>query len=140
MSNDLLKRLDQALHFEDWMPVPDDFSKAVPLLRESRNRIEELEALRAVDQRMATKASKDAVSWKKRADQAEAHIEELEAENKLLSEGATIAHLRGAIDAHANRADDIWEAHKHWEGERKFALRQIVRWLKETPGGEAEGE
>jgi hypothetical protein len=66
-------------------------------------------------------------------------IEELEAENKLLSEGATIAHLRGAMDAHANRADDIWEAHKHWEGERKFALRQIVRWLKNTPSGEAEG-
>jgi hypothetical protein len=43
MSDDLLKRLDQALHFEDWMPVPDDFSKAVPLLRESRNHIEELE-------------------------------------------------------------------------------------------------
>jgi hypothetical protein len=44
MSNDLVKRLDQALHFEDWMPVPDNFSEAVPLLRESRNRIEELEA------------------------------------------------------------------------------------------------
>ena len=44
MGDDLLKRLDQALHFEDWMPVPDDFSQAIPLLRESRNRIEELEA------------------------------------------------------------------------------------------------
>jgi hypothetical protein len=72
--------------------------------------------------------------------QAARRIEQLKAENKLLSEGATIAHLRGAIDAHANRADDIWEAHKHWEGERKFALRQIVRWLKNTPGGKAEGE
>lgn len=67
-------------------------------------------------------------------------IEELEAENKLLSEGATIAHLRGAMDAHANRADDIWAEFKEWEGERKFALRQIIRWLKNTPGGEAEGE
>ena len=68
-------------------------------------------------------------------------IKELEAENKLLSEGATIAHLRGAMDAHANRADDIWAEFKDkWDGERKFALRQIVRWLKETPGGEAEGE
>ena len=73
-------------------------------------------------------------------DRMSSRIEELEAENKLLSEGVTIAHLRGAMDAYANRADDIWEAHKHWEGERKFALRQIVRWLKETPGGEAEGE
>jgi hypothetical protein len=44
MSSDLVKRLDQALHFEDWMPVPDNFSESVPLLRESRNRIEELEA------------------------------------------------------------------------------------------------
>jgi hypothetical protein len=44
MSDDLIKRLDQALHFEDWMPVPDNFSEAVPLLRESRSRIEELEA------------------------------------------------------------------------------------------------
>ena len=37
-------------------------------------------------------------------------------------------------------ADAIWEAHKHWDGERKYALRQIVKWLKNTPGGEAEGE
>jgi hypothetical protein len=35
---------------------------------------------------------------------------------------------------------DLWAVHKHFEGERKFALRQITRWLKETPGGEAEGE
>ena len=34
----------------------------------------------------------------------------------------------------------LWAAHKHWEGEKKFALRQIIRWLKNTPGGEAEGE
>jgi len=70
-------------------------------------------------------------------------IEELEAENKLLSEGATIAHLRGAMDAHANRADEIWAEFKDkWEGERKFALRQIVRWLKneKAPGDEAEGQ
>jgi hypothetical protein len=73
--------------------------------------------------------------------QAARRIEELETEIKLLSEGATIAHLRGAMDAHANRADDIWAEFKDkWDGERKFALRQIVRWLKNTPGGEAEGE
>ena len=58
-------------------------------------------------------------------------IEELEAENKLLSESATIAHLRGAMDAHANRADDIWAEFKdRFDGERKYALRQIVKWLK----------
>lgn len=37
-------------------------------------------------------------------------------------------------------ADEIWQAFKGWEGEKKFALRQIVKWLKNTPGGEAEGE
>jgi len=39
-------------------------------------------------------------------------------------------------------AEEIWEAFKHWEGERKYALRQIVRWLKneKAPGDEAEGQ
>ena len=33
-------------------------------------------------------------------------------------------------------ADDIWAEFKDkWEGERKYALRQIVKWLK----GEADG-
>jgi hypothetical protein len=59
-------------------------------------------------------------------------IEELEAEIKLLSEGATIAHLRGAMDAHASRADDLWAEFKdRWEGEKKFALREVVKYLKE---------
>ena len=58
-------------------------------------------------------------------------IEELEAEIKLLSEGVTIAHLRGAMDAHANRADDIWAKFKdRWDGERKYALRKIVKYLR----------
>ena len=35
--------------------------------------------------------------------------------------------------------DELWEAFKHWEGERKYALRIIVKWLKNTPGAEAEG-
>jgi len=26
-------------------------------------------------------------------------------------------------------ADEIWQAHKHWTGERKFALRQITKHL-----------
>jgi hypothetical protein len=74
-------------------------------------------------------------------DRMSSRIDQLDAEIKLLSEGATIAHLRGAMDAHANRADDIWAEFKDkWDGERKFALRQIVRWLKNTPGNEAEGE
>ncbi len=63
-------------------------------------------------------------------------IEELEAENKLLSEGVTIAHLRGTMDAHANRADDIWAEFKdRFDGERKYALRQIVKYLR---GGKDE--
>jgi len=69
-------------------------------------------------------------------------IEELEAENKLLSEGATIVHFQGVMYARANMADAVWSEFKDrgWEGERKYALRQIVRWLKNTPGGEAEGQ
>ena len=27
-------------------------------------------------------------------------------------------------------ADELWEAFKHWEGERKYALRVIVKHLK----------
>ena len=27
-------------------------------------------------------------------------------------------------------ADKLWEAFKHWEGERKYALRVIVKHLK----------
>jgi hypothetical protein len=70
-------------------------------------------------------------------DRMSSRIEELEAENKLLSEGATIAHLRGAMDAHANRADDIWAEFKdRWEGEKKFALREVVKYLRgEGPCG-----
>lgn len=35
-------------------------------------------------------------------------------------------------------ADEIWQAFKHWEGERKFALRQIVKHLrKETQQDQA---
>ena len=35
--------------------------------------------------------------------------------------------------------DSLWEAFKHWEGERKYALRIIVKHLKNTPGSDAEG-
>jgi hypothetical protein len=28
-------------------------------------------------------------------------------------------------------ARQIWEAHKHWDGEKKFALRMIIKWLEE---------
>ena len=36
-------------------------------------------------------------------------------------------------------ADELWAAFKHWDGERKFALRLIVKHIKNTPGGVAEG-
>jgi len=79
MSDDLVKRYDlqQPTHhmgsaelvcdtYGDWVLYRDYEALA--------DRIEELRALRAVDQRMVTKVSKDAVSWKKRADKAEAKL------------------------------------------------------------------
>ena len=36
--------------------------------------------------------------------------------------------------------DSLWEAFKdRWTGERKYALRIIVKHLKNTPGSDAEG-
>jgi len=32
-------------------------------------------------------------------------------------------------DKLANIAHIIWTEHKDWEGERKYALRQIVKWI-----------
>jgi hypothetical protein len=29
----------------------------------------------------------------------------------------------------ANLAHAVWTEHKDWEGERKYALRQIVKWI-----------
>jgi hypothetical protein len=34
-----------------------------------------------------------------------------------------------AEDKLANIAHAVWTQHKHFEGERKYALRQIVKWL-----------
>ena len=34
-----------------------------------------------------------------------------------------------AEDKLANIAHAVWAEHKDWEGERKYALRQIVKWL-----------
>ena len=28
-------------------------------------------------------------------------------------------------------ADELWEAFRHWDGEKKFALRMIIKWLEE---------
>ena len=37
-------------------------------------------------------------------------------------------------------AGELWAAFKdRWTGERKFALRLIVKHLKNTPGSDAEG-
>jgi len=67
-------------------------------------------------------------------------IEELEAENKLLSEGATVAHFQGVMYARNNLADALWAEFKDkWEGERKYALRQIVKWLKGDKNGDDTG-
>jgi hypothetical protein len=32
-------------------------------------------------------------------------------------------------DKLANLAHAVWTEHKDWEGERKYALRQIVKWI-----------
>jgi hypothetical protein len=38
-------------------------------------------------------------------------------------------------------AGEIWAAFKDgFDGEKKYALRLIVKYLKNTPGGEAEGQ
>jgi hypothetical protein len=61
-------------------------------------------------------------------------IEALEAEIKLHEECATIIHFQGVRYAHENMADAIWAEFKDkWEGEKKYALRQIVKWLKKYP-------
>jgi len=31
-------------------------------------------------------------------------------------------------------ANEVWQAFKHWDGEKKYALRRVVSWLKNTPG------
>jgi len=79
MSDDLLKRLDQALHFEDWMPVPDNFSEAVPLLRESRSRIEELEAKLALSEGALDVASRSWGECQRVLGQTEAKLAKCEA-------------------------------------------------------------
>jgi hypothetical protein len=28
-------------------------------------------------------------------------------------------------------ADSLWEEFKHWDGEKKFALREVVKYLRE---------
>ena len=40
-----------------------------------------------------------------------------------------------ALEAKLAQQDSLWRAFKHWEGERKYALRIIVKHLKNTPGG-----
>ena len=34
------------------------------------------------------------------------------------------------LEAKLAQQDSLWEAFKHWEGERKYALRIIVKYLK----------
>jgi hypothetical protein len=39
------------------------------------------------------------------------------------------ARIEELEDKLANIAHTIWTEHKDWEGERKYALRQIVKWI-----------
>jgi hypothetical protein len=52
---------------------------------------------------------------------------------------AVLAIVCGCIKNRRQIADELWAAFKHWEGERKYALRIIVKHLKNTPGSDAEG-
>jgi len=38
------------------------------------------------------------------------------------------------IDRH-QIANELWQAFRGWDGEKKFALRLIVKYLKNAPGG-----
>ena len=39
--------------------------------------------------------------------------------------------MTGRVTDRRQIARQIWEAHKHWDGEKKFALRMIIKWLEE---------
>jgi outer membrane murein-binding lipoprotein Lpp len=65
-------------------------------------------------------------------------IEELEADLRkmaldyLAAEGQAAEAYQAQLEAEAklaNIAHAVWTEHKDWEGERKYALRQIVKWL-----------
>jgi len=44
------------------------------------------------------------------------------------------------LEAKLAQQDSLWDAFKdRWTGERKYALRIIVKHLKNTPGSDAEG-
>jgi hypothetical protein len=67
-------------------------------------------------------------------------IEELEADLRkmaldyLAAEGQAAEAYQAQLEAEdklANLAHAVWTEHKDWEGERKYALRQIVKWIME---------
>jgi len=99
--DDLVKRLRVDVFYGD--ERLHNLSRHNPLHMEAANRIEELEA----DLR---KMALDYLAAEGQA--AEAYQAQLEVEAKL----ANIAHA-------------VWTEHKHFEGERKYALRQIVKWI-----------
>jgi hypothetical protein len=35
------------------------------------------------------------------------------------------------VTDHRQLALKMWEDHKHWTGEKKYALRMIIKWLEE---------
>jgi hypothetical protein len=71
---------------------------------------------------------------------------EMTTQGRLISHAESVVlHLESIADTQANQkrkrimsvmdrrqiARQIWEAHKHWDGEKKFALRMIIKWLEE---------
>ena len=76
------------------------------------------------DDRMATGAL-----YGDLADRIEALTEQLEAARADAKEAE--AYAEELMSNLANTADTIWAEFKDkWDGERKYALRQIVKWLK----------
>jgi uncharacterized coiled-coil protein SlyX len=99
MSDDLVKRLR-----ED-QPVTQDMVSTMQcaLQDAAADRIEELDSIIRHDRE---------------------RIEELV--SMVNSKDARIKELEDKL---ANIVHTIWTEHKDWEGERKYALRQIVKWL-----------
>ena len=88
----------------------------------------------------AMKASNAALLEKRRADEAEAKLMNDDLQNRYMIERLRIAIERA--EAAENRVEElqatmddtawaVWTQFKGWDGERKFALREIVKYLKE---------
>jgi outer membrane murein-binding lipoprotein Lpp len=129
MSDDLVKRLRVDVFYGD--ERFHNLSRHNPLHMEAANRIEELDDIIRHDRERI----EELVSM---VDSKDARIEELEADLRkmaldyLAAQGQAAEAYQAQLEAEAklaNIAHAVWTEHKDWEGERKYALRQIVKWL-----------